>query len=277
MKEIKSAERLDKVLANSGFGTRKEVRRFIRSKVVSVNGVIIPDPDSKVNISTDKIAINGEVISVKKNIYLMMNKCAGYVCSTRGGFHPTVYDLLNPEEHTKFLGGELHIVGRLDVDTEGLLIFTTDGSLTHRLTSPKYHVSKTYLVYLKNKVSDEEKSQYIEKLSKGVHIAAESNEPEADCLPSDCVWKNESEYENSPACVAELTLYEGKYHEVKRLFAALGNEVVYLKRLSMNKLVLDKTIESGKYRELSEEEVSLLDVAHAEEDDSESDESVGEE
>ena len=114
-------------------------------------------------------------------------------------------------------------------------------------------------------------------LSKGVHIAAESNEPEADCLPADCVWKNESEYENSPASVAELTLYEGKYHEVKRLFAALGNEVVFLKRLSMNKLVLDKSIESGKYRELTEEEVNLLDVAHSGDDDSENDETVAEE
>src|SRR5574344_733868 len=191
MKLVKDSERLDKVLSNNGFGTRKEVRHFIRSRVVTVNGETVVDPDAQVSIDNDVIAINGEKINIKRNLYLMMNKSANHVCSTTGGLHPTVFDLLDPAEHTKFLGGELHTVGRLDVDTEGLLIFTTDGSLTHRLTSPKYHVSKTYLVYLKNKISDEEKSQYIERLSKGVHIAAESNEPEADCLPSDCVWKNE--------------------------------------------------------------------------------------
>ena len=278
MKEKKPVERLDKVLANSGFGTRKEVRHFIRSRVVTVNGALVADADAPVNIDSDSIAINGVPVQIKYNLYLMMNKSANHVCSTTGGLHPTVFDLLAPEEHTKFLGGELHTVGRLDVDTEGLLILTTDGELTHRLTSPKWHVSKTYLVYLRDSVSSQERERYAKELSHGVHIDAEDNDPESDCLPAEIEWKDETQYvceplvtiswdappvqkkEGHPAAAAYLTVYEGKYHEVKRLFAALGNEVMYLKRMSINNLELDPSLEPGTYRELTPQEVKALDV-----------------
>jgi 16S rRNA pseudouridine516 synthase len=283
MKLVKDSERLDKVLSNNGFGTRKEVRHFIRSKVVTVNGQTVIDPDAQVLVDTDVIAINGEKINIKRNLYLMMNKSANHVCSTTGGLHPTVFDLLDPEEHTKFLGGELHTVGRLDVDTEGLLILTTDGALTHRLTSPKWHCSKTYLVYLRDKVSSEDRASYAKQLAAGVHIAKDDNDPESDCLPAEIEWKDEAKYESvtlttigyeqaganaaqspatiiAPNAVCHLTVYEGKYHEVKRLFAALGNEVTYLKRVSINDLSLDASIPLGKYRELTEAEVKLLDV-----------------
>ena len=143
MKQIKEKERLDKVLANNGFGTRKEVRHFIRSKIVTVNGLVVTDPDSHVNINEDKIAINGVSIETEGHVYYMMNKKEGYVCSTRGGMHPCVYDLLKDEDKSKRLGGEVSAVGRLDVDTEGLLIFTSDGDLNHRLTSPKWKIPKT--------------------------------------------------------------------------------------------------------------------------------------
>lgn len=283
MKEKKPVERLDKVLANSGFGTRKEVRHFIRSRTVTVNDVLVTDADAPVNIETDRIAINGAPVQVKFNLYLMMNKNANHVCSTTGGLHPTVFDLLGPNEHTKFLGGELHTVGRLDVDTEGLLILTTDGALTHRLTSPKWHVSKTYLVYLRDGVSPESRIRYAKDLAAGVHIEAEDNDPASDCLPAEIEWKDEAKYEVScldsvdfnsagvqtkksvtsgehPQAAAYLTVYEGKYHEVKRLFTALGNEVVYLKRMSINDLELDPSLAPGTYRELTAEEVKLLDV-----------------
>src|SRR5574344_387026 len=282
MKLVKDSERLDKVLSNNGFGTRKEVRHFIRSKVVTVNGQTVIDPDAQVLVDTDVIAINGEKINIKRNLYLMMNKSANHVCSTTGGLHPTVFDLLDPAEHTKFLGGELHTVGRLDVDTEGLLILTTDGALTHRLTSPKWHCSKTYQVYLRDSVSPEDRISYAKQLAAGVHIAKDDNDPESDCLPAEIEWKDETSYapvtlttvgyEQAPAsekaeslviapnAVCHLTVYEGKYHEVKRLFAALGNEVTYLKRVSINDLVLDDTIPLGKYRELTDVEVKMLDV-----------------
>ena len=260
MKLVKDSERLDKVLANNGFGTRREVRHFIRSRVVSVNGTLVLDADAPIDLENDVIAINGEKINIRTNLYLMMNKSANHVCSTTGGLHPTVFDLLAPEEHRKFLGGELHTVGRLDVDTEGLLILTTDGALTHRLTSPKYHCSKKYLVYLRDRVSDEDKISYAQQLAKGVHIAKDDNDPEADCLPAEIEWVDESSFAEKPAASCNLTVYEGKYHEVKRLFAALGNEFVYLKRVSINDLCLDETLKPGTYRELTAQEVKMVDA-----------------
>ena len=110
MKQIKDIERLDKILANNGFGTRKEVRHYIRSRVVTVNDAVASDPDMHVNINTDKIAINGTPIEIKAQVYYMMNKAAGYVCSTRGGMHPIVFDLLKGDEHRKYLGGDLNMV-----------------------------------------------------------------------------------------------------------------------------------------------------------------------
>lgn len=266
MKQIKELERLDKILSNNGFGTRKEVKHFIRSRVVKVNGELVTDPDAHVNINKDTISINGVSITLKSNVYLMMNKPAGYVCSTRGGMHPIVYDLLK-EDNRKYSGGDIGTIGRLDLDTEGFLIFTSDGDLNHRLTSPKWRVPKVYQVYLRDSVESKERNRYIEELSKGVHIAAEGKEEEADCLPAELEWKDESMYDFNgirPEAVCHITVYEGKFHEVKRLFAALGNEVVYLKRLSMNGLELDKNLKPGEYRELTEEEIKKLDIKEQE-------------
>lgn len=264
MKPLKKLERLDKVLANNGYGTRKEVRHLVRCKVVKVNGNLVTNPDNPVDVFTDTIEINGIQVTIRQNIYLMMNKKAGYVCSSRGGMHPIVYDLLSEEYFKKFLSGDLHMVGRLDVDTEGLLILTTDGAMTHRLTSPKYHCSKKYLVYLRDAVSEKDKEIYVQKMAAGLHIEPEDNDPAADCLPAELEWADESKFTdadgNTPSAAAYLTLYEGKYHEVKRLFKACGNLVVYLKRESINNLELDHSIEIGKYRELTQDEVKALDV-----------------
>lgn len=265
MKQVKDLERLDKVLSNNGFGTRKEVRHLIRSKVVSVNGEVITDFDAHIHVNSDKLEVSGAPVDIKANIYLIMNKPQGYVCSTRGGMHAIVYDLLNPEHHRKFMGGDVSTIGRLDVDTEGLLIFTSDGDLNHRITSPKWNIPKTYLVYLRDAVSEEQKKTYIEKLAAGMHIEADGKDEAADCKPAELEWKNPQDYEprgenaEIQAC-GELTVTEGKFHEVKRLFAALGNEVVYLKRLRMNNLYLDPTLKPGEYRELTDDELRLLDV-----------------
>ena len=191
----------------------------------------------------------------------MMNKAAGYVCSTVSDSHETVYSLLAPEYRKKFLGGELSTVGRLDADTEGLLVFTSDGDLNHRLTSPRWRIPKTYLVYLKTALGAQERKDYAEKLAAGVHVAAEGKAPEADCLPADVEWIPEVEsLPASAAAACYLTVYEGKFHEVKRLFAALGNEVLYLKRVAINGLHLDSSLAPGAYRELTAEELTLLDV-----------------
>ncbi|MCI5522949.1 MAG: rRNA pseudouridine synthase [Spirochaetia bacterium] len=267
MKQVKEMERLDKILANNGFGTRKEVKHFIRSKTVTVDGIVICDTDAKVNINSSVIAVNGVEIEVKSQVYFMMNKKAGYVCSTRSGFNPTVFDLLKEKDNGKYLGGNLNIVGRLDLDTEGLLILTSDGDLNHRLTSPKWNIPKKYLVYLRDSVNENQRKVYAEEIEKGIHIGPDGKEGEADCKPGKLEWYDKNAYRNAegktPADVCALTVYEGMFHEVKRIFAALGNEVIYLKRLSVNNLELDESLEPGEYRELSQEELKLLDTGAA--------------
>lgn len=250
MKEEKDKERLDKVLSNNGFGSRKSVRSLIRSGAVSVNGQTVLLPDAHVSVTLDRICVNGEEQRVIRHVYLMMNKAAGYVCSTKCGEHKTVFDLLDETYLGKYLGGTIAAVGRLDVDTEGLLVFTTDGSLNHFLTAPKNRIPKTYLVRLRDDVPPETQELYTRKLADGIHIEADGQEAAADCLGAACSWLAPAE--------CTLTIYEGKYHEVKRMFLALGNEVVYLKRLRMNGLELDPALVPGQYRELTGGELELL-------------------
>ena len=254
MGQIKEQVRLDRLLANSGYGSRSDVKALVKSGAVTVNGVPAERADIHVSLSKDKVEVNGQPLKVTIHVYYMMNKPAGYVCSSRGGANPTVFDLLQDEDRCKRLGGELGIVGRLDLDTEGLLIFTTDGDLNHRLTSPKYHVPKTYFVQLENPVSETEQKQYAEAVSAGVEIPPEDQEPGALCRGGRLEWKS------SDSC--RLTIYEGLYHEVKRIFTALGNRVAYLRRISINNLDLDPALEPGKYRELSEQELSALTLTN---------------
>lgn len=250
MASCKNIERLDKILSNSGFGSRRDVKRFVRSGKIEINGQTVYDPEFKVDIESDKIIVNGELLEVEKHSYFMMNKKAGAVCSTKSDSHQTVYEFLSPEDNQKRLGGSLSTVGRLDADTEGLLIFTTDGELNHKLTFPKYEVKKTYLVHLEHSVEDSEKSEYIQKAQEGIHMPAAANDPACDAKP--CVI----EFLSDDKCT--ITVTEGRFHEVKRIFIALENEVVYLKRLSMGTLKLDESLEAGKYRSLTREEIFAL-------------------
>ncbi|MCH5295638.1 MAG: rRNA pseudouridine synthase [Treponema sp.] len=244
-------ERLDRILANSGLGSRKQVKRIIHSGSVTVNGATVRDDSFKAVPGKDTIAVDGKELDVRADAYFMLNKPADYVCATKDGLHSTVLDLFKSDNH-KYLGGTLSPVGRLDIDTEGLLIVTSDGVLNHRLTSPAFHVPKTYLVHLKDSADEETRRLYTQRLSQGIHIPPEGNEKEADCLPAELEWSGP---ENS--CV--ITIYEGKYHEIKRMFRALGNEVTYLKRLSMGSLSLDPDLKPGEYRPLTEEELNLLE------------------
>lgn len=247
---MKEKERLDKILANSGFGTRRDVKRLVRYGEVFVNNERIREAEFKIDVDKDKIVVNGELLIIEKHSYFMMNKASGSVCSTKSDRHQTVYAFLKNEDNQKRLGGSLSTVGRLDADTEGLLIFTTDGELNHRLTFPKYEVQKTYLVYLKNFVSDTEKIVYAQKGLSGIHIPAAANDPECDAKPC------KIEFLEDDKCT--ITVTEGRFHEVKRIFLALNNEVIYLKRLSMGTLKLDNNLKRGEYRSLTEEELNSL-------------------
>ena len=253
--QVKEQVRLDRLLANSGYGTRGDVKAMIHAGLVKVNGVPAERVDVHVHLSRDKIEVDGQLLKVAIHVYYMMNKPSGYVCSSKGGANPTVFDLIEDGDKGKRLGGGLSIVGRLDLDTEGLLILTTDGDLNHKLTSPKYHIPKTYLVQLENPVSEAEQKRYAEAVASGVEIPPEDHEPGAVCRGGKLEW------ESSDSC--RLTIYEGLYHEVKRIFSALGNRVTCLKRISINNLTLDPALEPGTYRELSEQELSALTLTNA--------------
>lgn len=260
-------ERIDKFLVHNGFGSRKEIKSLVNKKFVSVNGEIIRDVSFKIDSEKDEISVNGEIVEAQTFIYLMMNKPAGYVSVKKEGVHSTVFDLLEEKYSTPFFAEHLHCVGRLDVDTEGFLLLTTDGKLTHRITSPKTHSPKKYFVRLASAVPPDAQNEYAKKCAKGIYVEAEGKEPAFRCKPAVLDWKlsdsaSEDSASASVAFASEcfLTITEGKFHQVKRMFLALGNEVTYLKRVAIGNLELDPTLEKGEYREMAAEEVELLEI-----------------
>lgn len=243
-------ERIDKILSHNSFGSRKDIKKLLRTCEVLVNGKRIYDPGFQFSKERDTITIDGEEIDLHDNLYLMMNKPQHYVCSTKEGDHETVFDLLDDSLRTPYLQNKLHLVGRLDMDTEGLLLFTTDGELTHRLISPKSHISKTYLCGLEHPETAAHQTEITTKFEAGIEVGPEDNEQGFTCQPAQIKWIDEK--------TAHLTIYEGKYHQVKRMFAAVGNKIVYLKRISMGQLKLDDSLELGEYKELYESDLQLL-------------------
>ena len=157
-------ERIDKILAHEGFGSRKDIKKMLRSSEVLVNGKQIFDPGTQIDIEKDIITIDGEEIDLHNHIYLMMNKPKHTISANKDGEHQTVFELLDETFHTPYMEDKLHLVGRLDMDTEGLLLFTTDGELTHRLISPKSHISKTYYCELEHPETPEHQKDIEAKL-----------------------------------------------------------------------------------------------------------------
>ena len=256
-------ERIDKVLSHHGFGSRKDVKKMLRAESVCVNGKFVYDPGFQVDIESDEVFVAGEKIILQHDLYIMMNKCADVVCANRDGEHRTVFDLLDESIRHKFLGGDLHCMGRLDIDTEGLLVLTTDGKLTHVLMSPKTHAPKTYAVRLLSVPDEEGRASYTEKFSCGFWIDREQDESGFECQPSRLVWKGENSEKIIPSllwedCDCLLTIFEGKFHQVKRMFSQVGNKVVFLRRVAVGGLVLDESLPVGGYSELSSGEISLL-------------------
>ena len=232
--------RLDKYLCETGFGTRSQVKDLLKKGQVMVNGEVVKKPELKINETTDQIRCQGKKVSYQKNIYLMLHKPAGVVSATEDNREKTVLDLVRPEDRKN----GLFPVGRLDKDTEGLLLLTDDGELAHRLLSPKKHVDKTYYAKIDGRVTEEHVKQFREGLDIG---------DEKKTLPAVLTILL-----SGPVSEIEVTIHEGRFHQIKRMFEAVGCKVTYLKRLSMGSLVLDETLPPEEYRPLTEAELEGL-------------------
>lgn len=232
--------RLDKLLANMGYGTRKEVKVLLKQKAVTVDGVTVKDAAMHVDPEKQNVSVFGERVEYIEFIYIMMNKPPGVISATEDKYDQTVIDLLDPYvQHF-----EPFPVGRLDKDTEGLLLITNDGNLAHNLLSPKKHVPKWYYAKIEGEVTQSD----IDAFAQGVTLddGYHTKPGELKILASG----EQSEI--------ELMIQEGKFHQVKRMFEAVGKKVTYLKRISMGPLQLDDELELGDYRELSEQELQTL-------------------
>lgn len=237
---MKNTERLDKLLSNFGFGSRSEIRKLIKDGVIRVDGNIVKDASIRVDPENSRIEMNGKSLRYRRFIYIMMNKPAGVISATHDNKLRTVIDLL-PEE---FLCFDLFPAGRLDIDTEGMLLLTNDGQLAHNLLSPKKHVSKRYYARIDGLTTDKD----VRLFKEGVTL-----EDGYKTMPAELVIikaGKESEI--------ELVLHEGKFHQVKRMFEAVDKKVTYLKRIQMGGLKLDEALEAGDCRELTPAEVELL-------------------
>lgn len=231
--------RLDKYLTELGVGTRSEVKKRIRAKQVTVNGVLAERPEQKIDGEKDEVCLQGKRLTYLTHEYYLFHKPGGCVTATEDSVHKTVMDYLSDT-----VRNDLFPVGRLDLDTEGLLLLTNDGELAHRLLSPVHHVPKTYYAKVRGRVT----SSDVNLFEKGVDIGEEKLTKPAKLVIRDSGGISE----------IELTITEGKFHQVKRMFEAVGKEVLYLKRIAMGPLVLPEDLGPGEYRALTGRELDLL-------------------
>ncbi|TYU96499.1 rRNA pseudouridine synthase [Listeria monocytogenes] len=229
--------RLDKLLSHTGFGSRKEVKPLLKSGAVVVNGTIQKDSKTQVNPDKDQITVHGTPVVYQEFVYFMLHKPQNVVSATEDNVSETVIDLLAQEDTLT----DPFPVGRLDKDTEGLLIITNDGTLAHNLLSPKKHIDKTYYA----KIDGDVTAADVEAFAAGIEL-----DDGYTCKPAslEIITPNE----------IKVTIQEGKFHQVKRMFAARGKSVSYLKRISMGNLQLDESLALGEYRPLTEAELAIL-------------------
>lgn len=231
--------RLDKFLADLGIGTRKEVKENIKKGLVKVNDKIVKNSDFKVNEENDSIYFDSQLLTYEKFVYLMLNKPSGVVSATFDNKDKTVIDLIDDYKHLN-----LFPFGRLDKDSEGLLIISNDGKLAHELLSPKKHVYKTYYVEIEGIVTNED----INKFKEGITL----DDGEL------CKSATLEIIESKEISKCYVTICEGKFHQVKRMFESVNKKVIYLKRITFGNITLDKNLKLGEYRKLTEEEINIL-------------------
>lgn len=232
--------RLDKYLADMGIGTRSEVKQYIRKKQVTVNGAFPTGAQQKVEPGQDQVLFRGEPVSYARYEYFMLNKPGGCVSAVTDRDCPTVLDLIEEKSRR-----DLFPAGRLDKDTEGLLLITNDGMLSHNLLAPGKHIPKTYYARISGEVTKEDVANF----AAGMDIGEKKDTLPARLTILSC---------EDGMSEIKLTITEGKFHQVKRMFEAVGKEVVYLKRISMGGLKLDDSLKPGEYRALTEEEIAII-------------------
>lgn len=233
--------RLDKCLADCGLGTRSEVKSLLKAKRITVNGKVVNNGKVQVNPETDEILFDGEKIQYEEFVYIMMNKPKGVVSATEDNLHKTVLDLIDPLYFKK----GVFPVGRLDIDTHGLLLLTNDGELAHRLLSPKKHVTKIYQARVEGVMTAEDAAAF----EKGIVLSDGT-----ECMPARLDILSTAQDES----IVQIHLKEGKFHQVKRMVKAFGKTVVDLQRLTMGPLKLDESLALGESRPLTEEELESL-------------------
>ena len=233
--------RLDKCLADCGLGTRSEVKSLLKAKRITVNGKVVTNGKVQVNPETDEILFDGEKIQYEEFVYIMMNKPKGVVSATEDNLHKTVLDLINPLYFKK----GVFPVGRLDIDTHGLLLLTNDGELAHRLLSPKKHVTKIYQARVEGVMTVEDAAAF----EKGIVLSDGT-----ECMPARLDILSTTQDES----IVQIHLKEGKFHQVKRMVKACGKTVVDLQRLTMGPLKFDESLALGESRPLTEEELESL-------------------
>ncbi|MEY8445695.1 pseudouridine synthase [Enterococcus ratti] len=239
--------RLDKFLADVGIGSRKEVKKLIKSGKIKVNNQSIKSDKFQVREWTDEVIYENERLVYQKDFYYVLNKPAGVVSATQDNHQQTVLDLFDEEAYRR----DLFPVGRLDKDTEGLLVITNDGKLAHQLLSPKNHVEKEYFAKVKGIMTQED----VLAFSKGIIIDGEEKTRPAQLLVESVDLVND-------VSIVRLILHEGKFHQVKRMVKAVGKEVSYLKRVRMGNFLLPKDLTLGSYRQMTEKEVLQLKSPH---------------
>jgi len=237
---MRNTQRLDRLLSNHGYGTRKEIKQLIKKGIVKVDGEIARDSGMHVDPLVSTVEIDGEKLNYRKYVYIMLNKPQGVVSATYDNKYKTVVDLL-PEEYKPF---EPFPAGRLDIDTEGFLLMTNDGQLAHELLSPKKHVPKKYYALVEGMVTAED----VEKFKEGIVL-----DDGYKTMPAQLEIIRAGEHSE-----IELVIHEGKFHQVKRMFEAVGKKVKYLRRIEFGGLRLDESLKPGECRELTNDELKKI-------------------
>ncbi|MBP2001265.1 16S rRNA pseudouridine516 synthase [Paenibacillus shirakamiensis] len=241
----KKTQRIDKILGHLGKGSRSDLKKMVKQGRITLNGQVLKDSGAQADPYIDQIEVDGEAIFYREFVYIMLHKPAGVVSATEDQRDRTVIDLL-PEQYKCF---ELFPVGRLDKDTEGLLLLTNDGQLAHDLLSPRKHVPKTYFAKVEGHVGDREAQRFVD----GVTL-----DDGYKTLPAHLQVLQHVEKDDRKLSLIELTISEGKFHQVKRMFEAVDSKVLFLKRISMGSLALDEELPLGASRELHPEELASL-------------------